>query len=233
MAFDPSSFQSSEPRFYPVILLLDVSGSMSGEPIAALHAAVTEMTNSFAEQRSREKMIKVAVITFGGSGAKLHTSYTDAPDLQSRGIPHFNANGGTPLGEALRMAKEMLEDRATTPGRWYRPSVVLVSDGYPNDGWEGPLRSFINEGRTAKCLRIAVPIGTDAYENMMQQFTGDRAQIFYAQDVASIADAFKNVVMSVTQSQKASKPIDAAPTQVRTTGTTVKRVARHTDEEDE
>ena len=222
MAFDPNSFKSTEPRYYPVILLLDVSGSMSGDKIEALHAAVTEMTNSFADQRSR-----------GGYGASLHTSYTDAPDLQSHGIPRFNANGGTPLGAALRMAKEMIEDKSTTPGRWYRPSVVLVSDGYPNDSWEGPLGSFINDGRTTKCLRIGVPIGTDADENMMLQFTGDRAQIFYAQDVASIAEAFKNVVMSVTQSQQASKPIDAAPTQVRAAGTTIKRVARHADEEDE
>ena len=233
MAFDPGSFKSTAPRYYPVILLLDVSGSMFGEKIEALHAAVTEMTNSFAAQRTREKMITVAIITFGGYGASLHTSYTDAPDLQSRGIPRFNADGGTPLGAALSMAKEMIEDKSTTPGRWYRPSVVLVSDGYPNDSWKGPLRSFINDGRTAKCLRIAVPIGTDADENMMLQFTGDRAQIFYAQDVAAIADAFKNVVMSVTVSQNASKPIDAAPTQIRAAGTTVKRVAHHDDEDDE
>lgn len=233
MAGFQAEYMPQDVRYYPVILLLDVSGSMRGDPINALHDAVTEMVSSFADQRSREKMIKVAVITFGGSGAKLHTPYTDAPDLQAHGIPRFNADGGTPLGAALNEAKKLIEDRSKTPGKWYCPAVVLVSDGEPNGEWKSPLQSFINEGRTTKCIRIGVPIGTGANVDMMQTFTGDKAMIFFAQDVSEIANSFKNVVMSITKSHDRAKPIDAPATVKRSIATTVKRQARHKDDDDD
>lgn len=233
MAGFQESFRGSDLRYYPVILLLDVSGSMEGDPINALHAAVTDMVNSFAAQRTREKMIKIAIITFGGDRANLHMPYTDAPDIQARGVPRFNASGMTPLGSALREAKRLIEDKSTTPGKWYVPAVVLVSDGAPNDDWENALHDFIHNGRTAKCIRIGVPIGSGADVNMMEIFTGDRAMIFYAQDVSSIADAFKNVVISITKSQNNAKPIDAQPTVKRSVATTVKRPSRHDDEDED
>ena len=233
MAGFQESFRGSDLRYYPVILLLDVSGSMEGDPINALHSAVTEMVNSFAAQRTREKMIKTAIITFGGDRANLHMPYTDAPDVQAGGVPRFNASGMTPLGSALREAKRLIENKSITPGKWYVPAVVLVSDGAPNDDWENALHDFIHNGRTAKCIRIGVPIGSYADTDMMETFTGDKAMIFYAQDVSSIADAFKNVVMSITKSHDKAKPIDAQPTVKRSVATTVKRPSRHDDDEDE
>ena len=265
MAFDPSKFKTDEPRCFPVILLLDLSGSMNaveGGDIVhtgkivysdgqhweiveggttrrdALYQSVKDMVDSFAAQATREKTIKVAVITFSGAGASLHTPYTDAAELRARGVPEFYADGDTPLGAALKKAKELLEDRIVTPGVWYVPNVVLVSDGEPNDCWKGPLSDFTEKGRSSKCLRIAVPIGTEADVAMMESFTKDKAMIFYAQDAGAIAEQFKQVVMSVTQSQTAAKTIKAATesataTLVRTAGSTVKRVAHHDDEDEE
>ena len=260
MAFDPSSFKTDEPRYYPVILLLDLSGSMNaveggdirrtGQIIYsdgqqweiveggitrrdALYQAVKDMIDSFAAQRSREKMIKVAIITFSGNSATIHTPYTDVQVLQTQGIPEFQADGETPLGAALKKAKEMLEDRTVTPGRWYAPSVVLVSDGQPNDRWETPL-SDLKNGRSAKCTRMAVPIGAEADVAMMEKFVSDRSLIFFAQDAGSIAESFKQVVMSVTKSQAVAKTINApTATLKRSIQTTIKRVTQHDDEDDE
>ena len=69
MAFDPSKFQSKtfKEKALPVLLLLDVSGSMQGEKIESLHAAVQEMAADFVRQGVREINIKIAVITFGAS----------------------------------------------------------------------------------------------------------------------------------------------------------------------
>lgn len=65
----------------PVILLLDVSGSMRGEKIAALNKSVEEMIASFADQTKREVEIQVSAITFG-SEVKVHLPYTPAPDIK-------------------------------------------------------------------------------------------------------------------------------------------------------
>lgn len=261
MAFDPSKFKTDEARCFPVILLLDLSGSMNaveggnivhtGQIVYsdgqqweiveggttrrdALYQAVKDMVESFAAQATREKTIKVAIITFSGAGATLHTPYTDAAELHSRGVPEFYADGDTPLGAALKKAKDLLEDRIATPGMWYVPNVVLVSDGEPNDRWEAPFRDFIGGGRSSKCQRLAVPIGAEADSGMMERFTGNKALVFYAQDAGEIAEQFKQVVMSVTQSQAASKTLSSATETVkRSVQTTVKRVARHAEEDDE
>ena len=74
MAFDPSNFVIEEPKSIPVLLLLDTSGSMcSDNKIGTLNDAVRGMLDSFKKAETAETFIKLAIITFGDSGVKLHT----------------------------------------------------------------------------------------------------------------------------------------------------------------
>ena len=230
MNFD--EYRPSEQRYHPVILLLDVSASMKGQPIRALHEAVGVMVDMFVHEMTRENMFKVAIITFGADGAVVHTPYTDAPELQKQGIPVLKAGGGTLLYEALTLAKDMIEDKEKTSGKWYVPSVVLVSDGRPASGWEKALNSFVQTGRTARCLRIGVPIGAKADEDMMLRFTGNSAMIFHAHDVNTISDTFREV--SKTLSRQRSENKSPSPSTVkRKIATTIKRPVRHDDDDEE
>ena len=142
MAFNPGNFQvsSTSQKYMPVVLLLDVSGSMGGEKINNLYTATTKMIETFSEQAKNEIPYKVAIITFGDR-VDCHTRYTDAKDLQN--LSGFTASGMTPLGTALRMAKAMIDDKDETKSRWYKPAVILVSDGKPTDSYEEPMRAFI------------------------------------------------------------------------------------------
>ena len=47
--FDPSKFTAPKAKPLPVILLLDVSGSMSGDKIRNLNDAVRDMLNTFSD----------------------------------------------------------------------------------------------------------------------------------------------------------------------------------------
>lgn len=80
------------------------------------------------------------------------------------------------MGDAISIAKAMIEDKEQIPSRAYRPTVVLVSDGRPNDQWKGPLDVFMSEGRSAKCYRMAMGIGvergSEAYD-VLKRFTSD------------------------------------------------------------
>ena len=106
------------------------------------------------------------------------------------------------------MAKAMIEDKETTPSRAYRPTIVLVSDGAPNDVWQQPLRELVNEGRSQKCDRMAMAIGSDASNSVLNEFvSGTENKVFTAQDSSQIQEFFKFVTMSVTtrtQSQNAN-----------------------------
>jgi len=201
--FDPSKFTAPKAKPLPVILLLDVSGSMSGEKIQNLNDAVRDMLTVFRGNETSETEIWVSIITFG-SQVTLHQPLTSTNDIHWQPLA---AGGMTPLGVALEMAKAMIEDKDIVPSRAYRPTVVLVSDGQPDNGWEGALRDFVNEGRSAKCDRMAMAIGADADEAVLGAFIeGTQNPLFYAENARQLKDFFKFVTMSVTIRTKSHTP---------------------------
>lgn len=205
MAFDPSKFNVITSKPLPVILLLDTSGSMEGDKINKLFTATQEMIKNFEEEVLKEIVINVAVITFGGK-VSLHTPLNAVDYLTKNPIQKFKAEGNTPLGTALAMAKEMIEDKTIIPPKSYAPAVVLVSDGQPNDEWEESLETFVTDGRTAKSQRFALSIGSDADDEMLLKFVSQTENLLYARDAHEIAKNFKNITMSVSMRSKSVNP---------------------------
>ena len=201
-AFDPSKFTTTEEKPMLVYLLLDVSGTMSGRKIDSLNAAVREMLDSFSKQ---EVLIMVSVITFGGS-VSMHLPPTKASKITWHDL---SAGGMTPMGAAINMAKGMIEDKNITPSRAYRPTVVLMSDGEPNDSWESPLEKFVKEGRSAKCDRMSVAIGADVGngELVLKKFMeGTDHELFYAETAKRIHEFFKFLTMSTLSRSRSANP---------------------------
>lgn len=193
--FNPANFTVAKAKPLPVVLLLDVSTSMGGENINKLNVAVKEMISDFAAAEKNEVEILVSIITFGAE-VLLHTPYTSAKDIEWQDL---QVSGATPMGTAFSMAKAMIEDKEVTPSRAYRPTIVLVSDGEPNDSWQQSLRDLVNEGRSQKCDRMAMAIGNEASNNVLNEFiSGTENKVFTAQDASQIQKFFKFVTMSVT-----------------------------------
>lgn len=208
MAFDPSKYTVAKAKPLPVVLLLDTSSSMDGggeqSKIEELDSAVREMLKDFAHEEQLETEIDVSVITFGREGVKLALPYTNASKVE---LVKLEAGGMTPMGEALRMAKDMIEDKEVTSGRAYRPLVILCSDGEPNDNWEQPMQDFISSGRSSKCDRMAMAIGSGADESVLKKFiAGTENPLFYAKDAASMHKFFKFVTMTVTTRTRSQTP---------------------------
>ena len=228
--FDPSKFTTGKAKPLPVFLLLDVSGSMNevlgdsfvptGQTVVedgqtweivrgghsriqVLNQAVAEMIASLAKEEQLDHEFLVTVITFGDA-VQIHLPGTRASSVQWKPL---EAAGETPLGEALALAKRLVEDRETTPSRAYRPMVVLVSDGKPTDKWQAALDSFVSEGRSSKCDRAAVAIGAGADEDMLRRFiAGMPNPLFHADDAKQINEVFKRVTMSITVRSRSSDP---------------------------
>lgn len=203
--FDPKKFTTPTAKPLPVVLLLDVSYSMSGDKIDNLNKAVENMLDTFAQEEKMETEILVSVITFGGK-VDLHVPFTKASQVQWHGL---QVNGDTPMGTALKMAKAMIEDKETTPSRAYRPTIVLVSDGQPTDGnmWKQAMDDFISEGRSSKCDRMAMAIGRDADETVLKRFIeGTPHDLFYAENAGQLHEFFQRVTMSVTMRTQSKNP---------------------------
>ncbi len=201
-----NEFVYQSARTLPVILLLDTSGSMSENgKIGTLNSAVAEMLASFRELDSTNAQISVAVVTFGGT-AQVHTALKPAAEIS---LGQMSASGGTPLGAALNLAKSLVEDKEVISSRAYRPIVVLVSDGMPNDSWEGPLEQFKTEGRTSKCYRMAMGIGvgeSSSEHRMLSRFIDAEEKVYCASDAHDIMKFFKYVTMSVAMRSRSQNP---------------------------
>lgn len=221
--FDPKKFTTPTAKPLPVILLLDVSSSMEGTKIRNLNIAVKEMLDTFAQEEKMETEILVSIITFGDT-VDLKIPYTKASKVAWESLV---ADGYTPMGTALRMAKAMIEDKETTPSRAYRPTVVLVSDGQPNDEWETPLEEFISEGRSSKCDRMAMAIGSDADETVLGRFIqGTPHELFYAEGASQLHEFFQRVTMSVTMRTQSKNPnLVIAPSEIKLDGGSVKKIS--------
>jgi len=235
--FDPSKFTAAKAKPLPVILLLDVSGSMGGEKIRNLNDAVRDMLEVFRDTENSETEIWVAIITFGDQ-VKLHQKLVSAGQIQWQDL---SAGGSTPLGVALQMAKAMIEDKDVVPSRAYRPTVVLVSDGQPDNGWESPLTEFIGVGRSAKCDRMAMAIGAQADETVLGKFIeGTPNGLFYSENAKQMRDFFKFVTMSVTIRTKSQTPnvipeakvIDVKPTTIEARSEKPKSVTQEASDVD-
>lgn len=207
-------FQVQTARPLPIIVLADTSGSMSVDgKIEALNKGLKDMIASFSGESRLRAELQVSVITFGGSQAELNLPLTPAHQLQS--FTPLLAEGMTPLGGALSLASQMIEDKDCIPPRAYKPVIVLVSDGYPNDDWQGPFARLVNGERSSQATRFAMAIGADADETMLGDFVNDlEAPLFRAENARDIHRFFRAVTMYVSVRSQSATPNQATPLQI-------------------
>lgn len=233
-SFNPSAFTVPKAKPMPVILLLDTSGSMNlitnpdearrtGQygtdndgnrveyvdggttRIQILNSAVRKMLATLAKEERNDTEFLVSIITFGAD-TRLMLPPSAAGDVR---FAELTADGATPLGAALDIATELIEDKARIPSRAYRPLIVLVSDGEPNDDWQGRLENFVKNGRSAKCDRMALAISQEADRAMLSRFVeGTGHDVFEADKAEEITKFFKFVTMSVVTRSLSKNPND-------------------------
>ena len=99
---DVSLVDNSEQRT-PLILVLDCSGSMGGEPIAQLNAGLKLLEQELKGDVIAAKRVRVLLIEYGDmDNAAITGDWCDAMDFSA---PELTANGTTPTGAAVEYAK--------------------------------------------------------------------------------------------------------------------------------
>ncbi|HEY5742549.1 MAG TPA: VWA domain-containing protein [Terrimicrobiaceae bacterium] len=117
----------------PSLLLLDVSGSMQGEPIKQLQKGLEVYRDQLFADSLARKRVEVAVMTFGGK-VDLVQSFATADTFTT---PKLEIAGDTPMGQAVVEGLQYLEQHKSVLRRhgvaYYRPWVFLITDGAPTD----------------------------------------------------------------------------------------------------
>src|SRR5690349_17570475 len=107
--------------------------------LEVLNDSVKSLIASLAGLSVPGASAQVAVIRFSGSDAVLHHPLIAADEVEWSPL---HVAGRTPLGAALRLARQLVDDRTVVPPRSFRPSLVLVTDGLPTDEWQAGLREL-------------------------------------------------------------------------------------------
>ena len=169
VAFGTDSFaENPEPRC-PCLLLLDTSGSMAGEPIAELNAALMEFKDDLSADSLALKRVEVAIVSFGP--IKIESTFHTVPNFFP---PNLSANGDTPMGAAIERSLDLVRQRKdeyrANGISFYRPWIFLITDGAPTDQWHSAA-ALVREGEISKSFAFfAVAVG-NANMNILSQIS--------------------------------------------------------------
>jgi uncharacterized protein YegL len=147
---DVSFAENPEPRC-PCVLLLDTSGSMSGDPINSLNKGLLSYRDDLQEDALACKRVDVAIVTFGGE-VRTALDFTTSEGMH---LPTLTAGGDTPMGAAIRRSIEIVRERKeryrANGIMFYRPWIFMITDGAPTDEWQSAAAA-IAEGERSKAF---------------------------------------------------------------------------------
>ncbi len=180
-------------RKLPVYLLLDTSGSMSGEPIEAVKNGVQIMIGSLRQNPQAIETAFISVITFDSTAQQI----IPLTDLASFQMVDIKATGVTALGDALKLVASKIDSevaKTTTEqkGDW-KPLVFIMTDGIPTDNWQAGLTEF-KKRKTA--FTVACAAGSGADTSILKQITDNVVSLDTA-DSTSIGKFFLWVTASI------------------------------------
>lgn len=123
----------------PCVLVLDCSGSMRGEPIKQLNAGLNALEKELKDDIDASSRVQLLIIKACGKDEVVISS--DWVDAMNFHAPLMEAGGLTPLGKAMELALQKIEEQKCLYDSCgitsKRPWIFLISDGEPTDyGWE-------------------------------------------------------------------------------------------------
>lgn len=194
-------------RRLPVYLLLDCSGSMSGEPIEAVKEGIRSLVTDLKSDPQALETAYLSVITFNVKAEQV-IALTELMQFEN---PSIQARGATALGAALRLLRECIErevrkSSAEQKGDW-KPLVFMLTDGVPTDAWEEEAALL---RRTNPANIVACAAGAYANTSVLREIT-ENVVVMNSLSAGDLAQFFAWVSGSIKIS---SESIDVKPGEV-------------------
>jgi uncharacterized protein YegL len=192
MLLDQAEFADNpEPRC-PVVLVLDTSQSMYGEPIHELNQGLRAFSEALKGDSLAALRVEVAIITFGGEvkvysgvdAVEVEDAMPDMPVADAQPFvtidyfqpPELAPAGNTPMGEAVERSLDLIHQRKEMYKQnsidYFRPWIFLITDGYPTDAWETAARQVREESQRKGVLFFSVGVER-ADMNILAQFSDE------------------------------------------------------------
>lgn len=115
------------------VLLLDTSGSMSGEPIKSLNQAINDFKQKTSMDDLAQKRVDIAIIQFDDH-ARIVQDFTPISQMEPINL---DAGGCTAMGEGINLAIDKVKERnrfyASLGTPCFKPWIFMITDGAPTD----------------------------------------------------------------------------------------------------
>jgi uncharacterized protein YegL len=200
-------------RRLPVYLLLDCSGSMSGEPIEQVRQGIRALVQDLSTDPMALESAYLSVIRFDSTA----TQIVPLTELSAFPQPTLDASGSTALGAGLSLLeqcidKEVRKTTSTVKGDW-KPLVFIMTDGNPTDSWKNAAKSL----KSKKLGNIiACAAGPNADSSILREITEIVVELNSLQPAAMTAffkwvtDSIKTTSASIAQNP-GEAPINLPP----------------------
>lgn len=160
----PVDFIDNSDQRTLCVLILDGSGSMAGQKIEALNAGLVSLQNSLQKDTVARGRVRLLILRIGDNDAvSVESDWTDAINFAA---PTIDANGTTPLGGALNLAMDKIDEEKNNMKNagvaYTRPLVWIITDGEPTDmpEWESAASRSVDYMRDKKiqvyCIGVEV-----------------------------------------------------------------------------
>ena len=172
------------PVHLSVFLVIDVSGSMEGAPLAEAKQAAKEFV-----KKSDLAHTSIGLIEFG-SDAKMISAPTQSAKHINRAIEQLSIQGSTNMADGIKIAHSEL--KSVDDPRF----VILLTDGYPNNA------NAAKKAAKAVCADgiELITIGTGgADENYLKELACSDENSIFAQ-AGTVVSAFSKIAQVLTES---------------------------------
>lgn len=193
-------------RVLNVFYVLDVSGSMSGAPIATLNMAMGETIEALKNEAkgNADAILRISVLQFS-TGCKWVTS-NGPEELEGDFIwSDLEAGGLTDMGAALNELDKKLsrsEYLSSITGN-YLPVIIFMTDGYATDDYSKALAKARQNRWFHRAAKIGFAIGDNPDVKMISEVVGNSEAVIKTDDLKLFARLIK--FASVTSSMLQSK----------------------------
>lgn len=192
-------------KLLPIIYVLDTSGSMTGDRIAAVNQAMSETMEVLRDVSNNNPTaeLKIGVMKFA-TGAEWITK-SGLVFMEDFYWNDLKAGGLTDFGSALsELHKKLSRSEFLNSDVGYKaPVIIFMSDGEPTDDYESALKKIESSNKWYKiATKIAIAVGDDANLQILGNIAGNSEAVIKVDDLETLKKLIR--VVSVTASMLGS-----------------------------
>jgi uncharacterized protein YegL len=210
----PSIISASEPHM-ALAFVLDTSKSMAlpfEDPrIKHLNEGLNRFKEAACENKQTREILDVAIIGFNDTYKVIQPFYP----VEYMAPVELVATGRTKMADAIETALDMVDDRSRfyrrTGAEPYKPWVILVSDGTPDDDVSFVANRIRKMEQQEKVSFRS--LGVEGYNpQVLRNLSGPKVIRLIGADFTSFFDWVNKSMRSISQSTPGMRPVPVKPT---------------------